>query len=142
METQQEANRQELQLQIEEWISDILFFAQDLSFTKHLLDHFYEELIRYENLDEIREEIQRFEDLRYSCGKLLDRTRTHLQHFDSTPDIPNLGASSELMKTQEILKEKFNRFMGEFKAVKSDIFGMIGTVLEHQKVLRNSLRSA
>lgn len=68
---------QKLYWEADNWVNHLTFYEDELQFLQKLLDLYFEDLVQYQNLDEIREEVMRFQDLKYTCSKLLANTREH-----------------------------------------------------------------
>ncbi len=126
---------QELYLQTEKWISDLSFYTDELRFFNTLHERYFSEMVKNENLDEIREEIMRFQDTRYACEKLLNETKVHLHQLVQV--IENSGANGNaagiVQQKHQELRQEMTFFELNFKANKKEIFVITQNVLENQK---------
>ncbi len=120
-------------LKCEKIKSDLAFYSKDLLFLQQLVDQYFDEMVKNEHLDEIRESLIRFQDLCYDCDCLKKRVKDQQSHLI---DIIK-GASSHDYKT--ILKEQSSIengnvvLMKELKMVKKEMFLISEHVLQEKK---------
>ena len=120
-------------LKCEKIKSDLAFYSKDLLFLQQLVDQYFDEMVKNEHLDEIRESLIRFQDLCYDCDRLKKRVKDQQSHLI---DIIK-GASSHDYKT--ILKEQSSIengnvvLMKELKMVKKEMFLISEHVLQEKK---------
>jgi len=113
--------------------SDLAFYSKDLHFLQQLLDRYFDEMVKNEHLDEMRESIIRFQDLCYNCDRLKKRVKDQQSHL---LDIMK-GASS--YNDDTILKEQSSIENGNlllakgFKSVKKELLIMAEHVLQKKK---------
>lgn len=127
-----QTNLQELYSETEKWISDLGFYADELQFFKKLHNLYFSEMVENENLDEIREEVIRFQEVRFAHEKLVNKTKAHLHQLvlAINANDPNSHAIQQKHKT---LQQDIEVFVLNFKANKKELFSITQNVLENQK---------
>lgn len=124
---------QQLHSETSQWISDLSFYADDLKFLNHLQERYFEEMVAHENLDEIREEVIRFENLRYSCKKLIGAIKLHQRQLSSYIQAEENETKQRFEHEHQKLDVKIKTFVLTFKKTKKEIFSIADTVLERRK---------
>ncbi|WP_422079522.1 hypothetical protein [Ulvibacterium sp.] len=123
---------QKLYWETDDWVSYLSFYKDELQFLQKLLDRFFEDMVQYQNLDEIREEVMRFQDLKYNCSKLLANTREHRYQLALAMDKEDY----EQGMTQQIhlrLQKSFQDFTLVFTATKKEIQDITKELMESLK---------
>jgi len=113
--------------------SDLAFYTDDIRFLQQLLDKYFQEMAKTENLDEIREILMRFQDLCFIHGQLKKRLKDQ-QHnlvgiIKGAPEV----SPDKLISEQSIIKKQFVLFEVGFKTVKKEMLTMADDVLEVRK---------
>ena len=113
--------------------SDLAFYSKDLGFLQQLLDRYFDEMVKNEHLDEIRESLIRFQDLCYDCDRLKKRVTDQQNHLI---DIIK-GASSHdhnvILIEQSGIENRNALLAKELKMVKKEILLIAENVLEGKK---------
>jgi hypothetical protein len=120
-------------LKCEKIKSDLAFYSKDLLFLQQLVDQYFDEMVKNEHLDEIRESLIRFQDLCYDCDCLKKRVKDQQSHLI---DIIK-GASSHdyntILKEQSSIENGNVVLMKELKMVKKEMFLISEHVLQEKK---------
>lgn len=113
--------------------SDLVFYSKDLHFLQQLLDTYFDEMVKNEHLDEIRESLIRFQDLCYDCDHLKKRVKDQQSHLI---DIIK-GASSHdhnaILIEQSGIENRNALLVKELKMVKKEILLIAENVLQEKK---------
>lgn len=123
---------QKLYWEADNWVSHLAFYKDELQFLQKHLDRYFEDMVQYQNLDEIREEVMRFQDLKYTCNKLLTNTREHRYQLalaiDEKDTEHNLSQQTHLG-----LQEKLQDFTLGFTTTKREIRYITKELMESLK---------
>ncbi|MGB5370034.1 MAG: hypothetical protein WBN18_06355 [Flavobacteriaceae bacterium] len=122
-----------------EWISELSLYRDEMKFLKRLIDRYYLEVVKLENLDEIREEVMQLQDLGHANKALLKelvRFRDRIKGFMDCPD-DLLAPEQEMTHTN--LQKKMAAFKLRFLSAKQEIFGIANDVLEKMKTQKNNV---
>ncbi len=123
---------QKLYWEADNWVNHLTFYKDELLFLQRLLDRYFEDLIQYQNLDEIREEVMRFQDLKYTCNKLLANTREHRYQLALAIDEKDTEHGFT-RRTHLGLQEKLQDFTLGFKTTKKEIQSITQELMESLK---------
>lgn len=113
-------NWQKLYWETDNWVTHLSFYEDELRFLEKLLDRYFEEMVQYQNLDEIREEVMRFQDLKYTCTKLMANTREHRNQLALVMDKNDDGHGS-IQQTHFRLGKNLQDFTMGFITTKKEI---------------------
>ncbi len=120
-------------LKCEKIKSDLALYSKDLRFLQQLVDRYFDEMVKNEHLDEIRESLIRFQDLCYDWDRLKKRVKDQQSHLI---DIIK-GASSydhnTILKEQSSIESGNVVLMKELKMVKKEMFLIAENVLQEKK---------
>ena len=120
-------------LKCEKVKSDLVFYSKDLHFLQQLLDKYFDEMVKNEHLDEIRESLIRFQDLCYDCDCLKKRVKDQQSHLI---DIIK-GASSHdhnaILIEQSGIENRNVLLVKELKMVKKEMFAIAEDSLQDKK---------
>jgi hypothetical protein len=116
-----------------EWISELSLYKDEMQFLKRLIDRYYVEVVKLENLDEIREEVMQLQELGHANKSLLKEVSQYRDRITRFKDRPKDSVLSELESTHKDLQKKMATFKLRFHSVKQEIFGIANSVLEHMK---------
>ena len=120
-------------LKCEKVKSDLVFYSKDLHFLQQLLDKYFDEMVKNEHLDEIRESLIRFQDLCYDCDCLKKRVKDQQSHLI---DIIK-GASSHdhnaILMEQSGIENRNALLLKELKIVKKEMFAIAEDSLQDKK---------
>jgi hypothetical protein len=116
-----------------EWISELSLYKDEMQFLKRLIDRYYLEVVKLENLDEIREEVMQLQDLGHANKSLLKEVRQYRDRLTRFMDRPKDSVLPELQTTHKNLQKKMAAFKLRFHSVKQEVFGIANSVLEKMK---------
>ncbi|WP_299535898.1 hypothetical protein [Ulvibacterium sp.] len=123
---------QKLYWEADKWVSHLSFYEDELRFLEKLLDRYFEDMVQHQNLDEIREEVIRLQDLKYSCAKLLANMRKHRYQLalgiDKKDAKPNMTQQAHVR-----LQKSFQGFTLGFTTTKKEIQNMTKELMENSK---------
>lgn len=114
-------------------ISDLKFYQDDLVFLKQLLDRYFEDMVKSENLDEIREGMIRFQNLGFKCTSLLKKLTTFRTDLTKFLEKPQKDMPTQIKTEYRSLEMEIERFALKFRNTKEEIFNMAEHVLELKK---------
>lgn len=123
---------QKLYWEADNWVNHLTFYEDELQFLQKLLDRCFEDLVQYQNLDEVREEVMRFQDLKYSCSKLLANSREHRYQLALAIDEKD-AEHGMTQQTHLGLQEKLQDFTLAFTTTKKEIQGITKELVESLK---------
>lgn len=113
--------------------SELMFYTKDLRFLQKLLDRYFDEMVKNENLDEMRESLMRFQDLCYNCDRLKKRVKDQQsQLLDIIKGISSYDHDNILKEQLGIIHLK-SVLMKDFKMVKKEMFTIADHVLQVKK---------
>lgn len=127
------ADFQALYLEVENWISKLLFYTDELKFLQNLLDRYFTELLEHENLDEMRESMMRLQDLKYRCDTLVNRTKKYRNKLTKAEENKELVATENRLPKHQELQDDIANFSKGLNSVKKEIFFLTELVLETKK---------
>lgn len=113
--------------------SELAFYSKDLRFLQQLLDRYFDEIVKNEHLDEIRESIMRFQDLCYNCDSLKKRVKDQQSHLI---DIIKAAASHDynaILKEQSSIENGNVLLVKDFKMVKKEVLIIAEHVLQEKE---------
>lgn len=120
-------------LQCENIKSDLAFYSKDLRFLQQLLDRYFDEMVKIEHLDEMRESILRFQDLCYYCDRLKKRVKDQQTRLI---DIIKAVASHDhnaVLKEQSSIENGNVLLVKDFKMVKKEMLILAEHVLQENE---------
>lgn len=117
-----------------DWISALSLYKDEMQFLRRLIDRYYLEVVKIENLDEIREEVMQLQDLGHANETLLKEMVQHRDRLAGFIERPNLALVSDMARTHKSLQKKMATFKLRFNSAKQEIFGIAHSVLEKMKV--------
>jgi hypothetical protein len=117
----------------QQWISELSLYKDEMQFLKRLIDRYYLEVVKIENLDEIREEVMQLQDLEHAGKVLLKEVRQYRDRLTRFMDRPKDAEVPELDSAHKTLQKKMATFKLRFNSVKQEIFSIANIVLEKMK---------
>lgn len=126
-------NLEQLYFKTEEYISELKFYRDDLTFLQHLLDKYFAQMIKIENLDEMRETMMRLQDIKYNGKILLENSEHHLLKITKLIDNSSKTGDKEIYPEHDVLEESVQSFKKKFRNTKTELFSIADHVLELQK---------
>jgi len=130
-------NWQNHYLKCEEIKSELVFYTKDLRFLQQLLDRYFNEMVKNEPLDEIRESLMRFQDICYNCDRLMKRVKDQQSNLINLMKSTSDQAHDTLLKEQIKIENRSTLLNKNFKIVKKEMFTIADHVLETNKVNEN-----
>ena len=125
-------------LKCEEIKSELAFYTKDLRFLQQLLNRYFNEMVKNEPLDEIRESLMRFQDLCYNCDRLMKRVKDQQSHLINLMKGISNQAHDTLLKEQFSIEKRSTLLTKNFNIVKKEMFTIADHVLESKKDSENS----
>ncbi len=127
------SNWQTYYTQCEKVKSDLVIYSKDLRFLQQLLDRYFDELVKNENLDEMRESLMRFQDLCYDCDRLKKRVKDQQRHLLDTIKGTSAYDPNTILQEQSGIENRKSTLMKEFKTVKKEMFALADQVIQANK---------
>lgn len=120
-------------------ISEVAFYKDDIKFIEVLINRFLKDMLKHENLDELRESMMRLQTLKTKCNTLLENLKQHRQNLDKISDMENEINVSKFETSQNNLKENVTTFRLEFQNVKQEIYRFADDYLEIKKDIESAV---
>lgn len=111
-------------LKCEKIKSDLVVNTKDLRFLQQLLDRYFDEMIKIENLDEMRESLMRFQDLCYNCDRLKKRVKDQQSRILDIMKRTTKNALNVCIEEQSTIEKLVSVFMKDFKMVKKEMLAI------------------
>ena len=111
-------------LKCEKIKSDLADCSKDLRFLQQLLDRYFNEMVKFENLDEMRESLMRFQDLCYNCDRLKKRVKDQQSRILDIIKRTTKNDPSVSLKEQSAIEKLKSIFMKDFKMVKKEMLAI------------------
>jgi hypothetical protein len=113
--------------------SDLAFCSKDLLFLQQLLDRYFDEMVKNEHLDEIRESLIRFQDLCYDCDRLKKRVKDQQSHLIDIIKGTSSHDHNAILIEQSGIENLNALLVKELKMVKKEILLIAENVLQENK---------
>ena len=120
-------------LKCEKIKSDLAFYSKDLLFLQQLVDQYFDEMVKNEHLDEIRESLIRFQDLCYDWDRLKKRVKDQQSHLIDIIKGTSSHDHNTILKEQSSIENGNVVLMKELKMVKKEMFLISEHVLQEKK---------
>ncbi len=120
-------------------ISEVEFYKDDIKFIEMLINRFLEDMLKHENLDELRESMMRLHTLKTKCNTLLKGLKHHRQNLNKISNVENEKNISKFENLQNNLTEDVTGFRLEFQNVKQEIYRFADDYLEIKKDIENAI---
>lgn len=119
--------------QCEKIKSNLVIYSKDLRFLQQLLDRYFDEMVKNENLDEMRESLMRFQDLCYNCDRLKKTVKDQQSHLLDAIKGASAYDPETLIKEQSGIENRNSTLMKEFNMVKKEMFTIADHVIKTHK---------
>jgi len=120
-------------LKCEKVKSDLVFYSKDLRFLQQLLDKYFDEMVKNEHLDEIRESLIRFQDFCYDCDRLKKRVKDQQSHLIDIIKGVSSHDHNAILVEQSGIENSNVLLVKELKMVKKELLLITENVLEDKK---------
>jgi len=120
-------------LKCEKIKSDLACYSKDLRFLQQLLDRYFDELVKNENLDEMRESIIEFQDLCYNFDGLKKRVKDQQSHLIDIIKTASSHDHDAILKEQSSIEKCNAQFVKDFKMVKKEMLIIAEHVLQEKR---------
>lgn len=120
-------------LKCEKVKSDLVFYSKDLHFLQQLLNKYFDEMVKNEHLDEIRESLIRFQDLCYDCDCLKKRVKDQQSHLIDVIKAASSHDHNAILIEQSGIENRNALLMKELKMVKKEMFAIAEDSLQDKK---------
>ncbi|MGB5666686.1 MAG: hypothetical protein WBM53_07550 [Maribacter sp.] len=110
--------------------TNLLFYKDDLQSLKNILDTNFDDLVKNENLDELRESLMALQDLSYDNTRLLKQVKILKTKLLDTINGSSNNNVSELLNETSKLEKKRKKFISNYKIIKKELFGIVDDVLQ------------
>lgn len=134
LEKKKPVNWQAMCRTAETWVSDLSFYKDDLNFLQNLIDSYFSEMVENTSLDEIREEIMGFQDIRHRNNVLLKEVKEHLRHLALCASEQEHQNGGDPIHLHEHFQQKLAKFNYDFRELKREIFGIVDMLLENREM--------
>ncbi|MGB5498980.1 MAG: hypothetical protein WBM77_08640 [Maribacter sp.] len=122
-------------LKCEKVKSDLACYSKDLRFLQQLLDRYFDELVKNENLDEMRESIIKFQDLCFDFDSLKKKVKDQQTHLIDIIKVASRHDHDAILKEQSCIENRNLQLGKDFKIVKKEMLLLTEHML--QKVRDN-----
>jgi DNA repair ATPase RecN len=120
-------------------ISEVEFYKDDIKFIEMLINRFLEDMLKHENLDELRESMMRLHALKTKCNTLLKGLKHHRQNLNKISNMENEKNISKFENSLNNLTEDVTGFRQKFQNVKQEIYRFADDYLEIKKEIENAI---
>ncbi|NNK17608.1 MAG: hypothetical protein HKP49_00485 [Maribacter sp.] len=104
--------------------SDLVSCSADLRFLRQLLDRYFNDIVKNEHLDEIRESLIRFQDLCYDTDHLKKRIKDQQSHLIDIIKGVSSYDQNAIITEQSDLENRIIILMKKLKTVKKELLFM------------------
>lgn len=126
-------NWQNHYLKCENIKSELAFYLKDLRFLQQLLDRYFDEMVKNEHLDEMRESIMRFQDLCYNFDHLKKRVKDQQSHLIDIIKVTASRDHNTILKEQSSIENGNVLLVKDFKMVKKEMLIIAEQVLQEKE---------
>jgi hypothetical protein len=125
----------------ERWMSDLIFFNDEIRFLRRLIDRFFIWQVKEENIETTRvlaSNLARMEKRKFTIEQ---KVRVHFFHLRSAFQNPFNHNGQAYMEEHAELEDEMAEFVKEFRTMKQNVFKVTEYVLESEKLqslFRNS----
>ncbi|MFX0558604.1 hypothetical protein ACOCEA_17515 [Maribacter sp. CXY002] len=130
-----DAEWQDLYKLTEQWKSDLLFYKDDLTFLKHLIDNYFIWILKKENIDIVKELDLGLIEMEGQAEDLLVRINTHLHHIAELLDNPFAYDSHTFRTEHELLEDDISYFAMEFKRQRKEVLKITDYLIDTEEFL-------
>ncbi len=120
-------------------ISEVEFYKDDIRFIDVLIGKFLKDMLKHENLDELRESMMRLQTLKTQCNSLLKDLKQQRQNMDKISDMENKMHISKFENAQNKLIENVEAFRLDFQNGKQEIYRFADDYLEIKKDIKSAV---
>jgi predicted ABC-class ATPase len=117
-------------LKCEKIKADVVLCSVDLRFLQQLLDRYFDDMVKNEHLDEIRESLIRFQDLCYNCSTLKKRVKDQQSHLINLIKGATSYDPKAFLIEQSNLEKRKTMLLKELKKVKKELLTMVEHVVQ------------
>lgn len=119
--------------------ANLLYYKDDLQLLKNILDTNFDDLVKNEYPDEIRESIMALQDLSFDNTRLLKQVK-----ILKTKLLEAINGSSntnvfELLNEKSKLEKKSKKFSANYKIIKKELFSLVDDVLQIKNRMEKSI---
>jgi len=111
-------------LKCEKIKADVVVCSVDLGFLRQLLDRYFNDMVKNEHLDEIRESLIHFQDLCYDTDHLKKRVKDQQSHLIDIIKGATSYDDHAILIEQSGLENRIKILMKELKTVKKELLLM------------------
>jgi hypothetical protein len=124
----------ELYILTEHWQSDIKFFHYELNFLNILVDKYFTRLMaEEENVSKVKPVAMKLSRIEDRERELDQKITKHLQHIQELMENPSSDNSQKFRDEHVELEIELANFLKDFRATKSEVFGLTEQVLKSEK---------
>ena len=113
--------------------SDLALYSKDLLFLQQLLDRYFDEMVKNEHLDEMRESLIRFQDLCYDYDRLKKRVKDQQCHLLDIIKGTSSYNHDTILKEQSSIENGNVLLEKDFKSVKKEILIIAEYILQQKR---------
>jgi len=119
--------------------ANLLYYKDDLQSLKNILDTNFDDLVKNENLDELRESTMALQDLSYDNNRLLKQVK--ILKTKLLEAIKGLSKNNvfELLNEKSKLEKKSKKFSANYKIIKKELFSLVDDVLQFKNRIEKSI---
>jgi len=119
---------------------DLLFYKHDIQSLQSLLDTNFDDMVKIENLDEMRESLMGLQDLQYDNNLILKQVRIQQNKLrDAIEDKSTNNKLVELINEQSKLEKKKKKLSSNHKMVKKELISLVydGLQIKNKNIKSN-----
>jgi hypothetical protein len=135
-ENQLNAELQELYLISKRWVSDLEFFARDLSFLHKQVQRCYSQLKKHEVNENLLDVKLNVSNLQVQSNEIARKVTHYISQLERRRDNANDNYELDLIETHSILEREIGSLLQTFKSVKQRVFK-----LTSERIKANNLKT-
>ena len=124
---------EELFVITEHWLSDILFFKDELRFFQGIIVEYFPQLLKHKSIISLKPLDEHFIHLVKTADELTQSFEKHRRHIEELMDDPFAYDDNKFRKEHEILENKFASFVLEFQEEKKQIYRITEKIIRYNK---------
>ena len=125
----------------ERWMSDLIFFNDEIRFLRRLIDRFFIWQVKEQNIETTRMLASNLAKMEKRKFTIEQKVRTHFAHLKNAFENPFSHNGQAYLDEHAELEDEMVQFVKEFRIMKRNVFKVTEYVLESEKLqslFRNS----
>ncbi|MFT7611281.1 MAG: hypothetical protein ACI9J3_000223 [Parvicellaceae bacterium] len=130
----QKADLSQILILTQHWVSDLLFFFDELKFFTHLVDKYFILLLKEENINKAQIIVTNIHKFEKEVNHLKDKIQNHIDYLEKLYDV-NANTDEALFREQhEDLEQEMTDLIKQFRETKQEVFSLSKRMMETEKL--------